>query len=141
MARDLLRNEHFEVEDDGHLVRARRTDAGFDSLAEVARVHAEIAELLEGLPRRRRRLYLDLRDAPSRNDEAFERALAPLRQRMLAEWERVAIVTRSVVGGLQVRRHAREDGLPVHVFSDPAQAEEYARRGVSERLDPRQRSR
>ncbi len=71
-------------------------------------------------------LWVDLRAAPGRNDDAYETAVAPYRRRLLASAGRVAVLVRTRVGALQVARHAREDGLDVFVTDDPAAARAHA---------------
>ncbi len=64
------------------------------------------------------RIIVDVRAAPSRNDEAFETALAVLRPASLGGFSRVVIFVRSLAGKLQVSRHAQTDGMDVFVCSE-----------------------
>lgn len=71
------------------------------------------------------RLLFDLRKAPGRNDEAFERSTKRLRTQLDELFDRVAILVRSQVGKLQVTRlNKGEAQRPGHteVFTDEAAA-------------------
>ncbi len=67
-------------------------------------------------------LLLDLTRAAGRNDDHFERAIAPERAHLERGFSKVAVVVRSVVGRLQVERHAREDGVNLRAFVDENEA-------------------
>ena len=127
MGLTILDGDYFHAERRGRVVVVRRSAKGFDTLQEVERVHARLAEAVEALPRSNLGFYLDLRRAPSRNDPGFEEAIAPHRARFLSGWSRAAVVVESAVGGLQIRRHAAEDGTDVHVFDDPDRALAFVR--------------
>ena len=100
-------------------VQVTRTDRGFASAEEIERAHTEMEAVLDALERERRSILVDLRRAPSRNDPEFEQAMVAHRQRMFARFRRRAVLVRSAVGGLQVRRHARQDGHgDLEVFTD-----------------------
>jgi hypothetical protein len=69
------------------------------------------------------RLLIDMRRAPGRNDDAYERAVARYRAETVARFEQVAVLVRSMPGQLQVQRHAKEDGLSkVRVFNSETHA-------------------
>jgi hypothetical protein len=68
------------------------------------------------------RLLVDLRAVPPRNDPSFEFAIAKFRRKLLGGGQRVAIVVRTAIGALQVKRHMREDGFPVDVFTHEHEA-------------------
>jgi hypothetical protein len=70
-------------------------------------------------------LVVDTRQAPPRNDPAFEEAFRPVRVRLLRGFVRVAVLVATPMGRLQAERHAREDGLSVRAFVDEAQAKAY----------------
>ena len=117
----LLSNEHFEIVDEGRVVHAKRTARGFDSIDEVRAAHTEVVALFDRVGRRGRRLMLDLRLAPGRMDPEFERAMKGFRPRIVGGWDRCAVLVKSALGGLQVRRLGREDGVAerLAVFDDP----------------------
>lgn len=116
----LREDRHFEVVQTGTVIVARRTSAPFEDVAEVETVHAALLVALAGIPRSQCALVIDLRSAPSRNDPAFEKALAPYRRRLMEGWKHCVALVRSAVGRLQVQRHGREDENAVHVLDDPA---------------------
>ncbi|RMG95787.1 MAG: hypothetical protein D6705_12845 [Deltaproteobacteria bacterium] len=63
-------------------------------------------------------LLVDLRSAPGRNDDPYERAVAPHRKALLTRAERVAVLVGTPIGALQVQRHMREDGVDALVGHD-----------------------
>lgn len=100
------------------VVRVVRHHVPFASLAELERAYGGVVEALDALPRARRALLVDLRAAPSRNDPAFERTIAPLRKRMWEGFARRGVLLRSAVGKLQIERHAAQDGVSVSAFHE-----------------------
>lgn len=70
------------------------------------------------LDRSEHRVLVDTRAAPSRNDEAFESALAVLRPASLGGFSRVCMLVRTIAGKLQISRHAQSDGMDVFVSND-----------------------
>jgi hypothetical protein len=76
----------------------------------------------EHIQRSRCALLIDSRQAPARNDPEFEKTLAPLRQELLRDFARTAILVQTAVGALQVSRHAKVDALPTGVCSSLGEA-------------------
>jgi hypothetical protein len=70
------------------------------------------------IDRSEHRVLIDTRAAPSRNDEAFETALAILRPASLGGFARVFMLVRTIAGKLQISRHAQSDGMDVFVSND-----------------------
>ncbi|MEQ8453739.1 MAG: hypothetical protein RLO52_14190 [Sandaracinaceae bacterium] len=99
-------------------VRVIRHDVPFDTLEDVVTAYGGAADALERMDRARMGVVVDLRSAPSRNDPAFEATVAPLRKRLFTDFARRAVLVRSAVGKLQVKRHAAQDGIDVEVFHD-----------------------
>lgn len=85
----------------------------------------QVNRVLDRHGRARLSLIVDTREAPPRNDPAFEAAFGPLRAQMLSGFRRVAVLVSTPIGKLQVERHAREDGLSVRAFSDEIEALTY----------------
>ncbi|MBX3273205.1 MAG: hypothetical protein KF729_23270 [Sandaracinaceae bacterium] len=105
----------------------RRTSEPFPSLAELDRVCAPVlAEIARRAPAR---LLTDLREAPSRNDPEFEERFAPYRAQMTRAAARNAVLVRSRVGALQIRRLAQRDDADLEVFHEDADAREWLTRG------------
>jgi hypothetical protein len=100
----------------------RRTTRRYLDVSELApsfiAIDAQLAELDPGATS----LLVDLRAIAGRNDVEFEQALAPLRRRLLRRFARTAIIVRSEIGRLQLRRHLAADGIVAQVFADEAQA-------------------
>jgi hypothetical protein len=70
----------------------------------------------------RARLLVDLRVVAARDDPVFEAAIARFRAKLLHGGARTAILVRTAMGALQVKRHLREDGLRVEVFDQEEDA-------------------
>lgn len=104
------------------VVVVTRSNVPFASIAEVERGYGAAVAHLESLERRGLSLLVDLRRAPSRNDPAFETAVAPHRRRMFSAFSKRGVVVRSLVGKMQIERHATEDGHSLEVFVDFAAA-------------------
>ena len=88
----------------------------------IAPMFAEAIAAADAVDRETWRLLLDLRQTKGRNDGEFEKQIAPLRTRLEQGFAKVAVLVRSMVGRLQVERHAREDGVNLRVFNDEAEA-------------------
>ena len=107
----------FEVERlDETAVVVRRTGTRME-VTDLARAYEPILAYLEAT--RPAGVLVDLRDAPGRNDDAYEQAVIPFRRRLLIAAPRVVVLVRMRVGALQVARHARADGVDVVVTHDP----------------------
>ena len=107
---------YFRVEPDAarKLVRVVRTATPMP--ARTDDVRAAFASLLPQLtPHFGGRVLLDLRLGPGRNDPEFEAATRDLRTQILSRFARVAIVVRSAVGKLHVKRLSEGEG---QVFLD-----------------------
>lgn len=107
-----------ETEPSGEIIFLRRTGAAYQSLAEMEADIDKVIAAFDRLGRDRRGLLIDLRDGPRRNDPAFEDAMGRLRPKLLRGFRHVAVVVRTAVGALQVKRHLRDDGAGAEVFLD-----------------------
>jgi hypothetical protein len=116
---------HVEHDEPRKFVRYTRSTRGFASIAELDDAHLGLIRAFQRLDRPRLNLLVDLRDAPPRNDPAFEQAIARHRGPMMQGFRRVAILVRSVVGGLQVRRHMSDDGTVSQITQDEDEALRY----------------
>jgi hypothetical protein len=117
-----LRVEHDEPR---RFVRYTRSSRGFATISELDDAYLGLIRTFQRLDRPRLNLLVDLREAPPRNDPAFEQAIARHRGPMMQGFRRVAILVKSVVGGLQVRRHMSDDGAIVLVTQDEDEALRY----------------
>lgn len=95
--------------DNGSIVRLCRTPLRINTLSEAAEVWSGVVRALIGLDRKSLGLAIDFRDARGRNDEEFERTVAPYRAEITKGFRRVAVLTKSLTGQMQVQRLARED--------------------------------
>lgn len=118
---DFFRVEHNAPE---RIFRLARTAKALGDLAEVERAYATVDRVLSGVPTESM-LFLDIREAPPRNDSAFEGVVKQVRDRIFARFKRVAILTKTAAGKLQVTR--MNQGLPATVaaFDDEDQAFEH----------------
>jgi hypothetical protein len=109
-----------DVDEASRLVRLERSVTPFPTVAEA--VSASEAMLRAVAPHAGWRLLFDLRRGPARNDPEFEKATAPLRERLHKLFPRMALLVRTVAGGMHVRRLARG---PAGIFLDEAGALRY----------------
>lgn len=108
----LHRDEWHEVEQrERGYVALRRTGTPIpDARDEMARVMGSIERSLSQLDRSQTLLQVDLRDARGRNDPVFEVDFVPYRRRLYSGWKRVFVLCKTIVGKMQIERHARDDG-------------------------------
>ena len=97
-----------------------RTSLGYASLEEIERESIEIERALQRAGKIR--LLVDLRAATPRNDPEFEQAIVKFRRKLFGGGQQVAVLVRTAMGALQVKRHVREDGFAVEVFTNESTA-------------------
>lgn len=110
-------------------VIVRRTRRSHTSLDEVGPAFEAIYDALRDLYLPDVALLVDLRDVVGRNDPDFEVAIAPHRRRLMQSFGRAAVLVRSSVGAMQIRRLFAEDGIPVEVFGDEDDALDWLANG------------
>lgn len=119
------------LEPDGMVV-LRRSDLRVPSLDAQERSLDSICEALRlHLPTKAGGLLVDMRDAPPRNDDAFESTVRRFRTEIHAHFVRVAVVVRTIAGKLQVNRLDREQHLDTAthaVFDDEDEARAFLSR-------------
>jgi hypothetical protein len=127
---DLLRNKHFVITraPGSPMIEIKRTAEPFDTIDDMRAGFTEVNRALDEGGRISSNLLVDTRDAPPRNDPAFELAFEPLRVAMLGGFRRVAILVKTTAGRLQAERHTRKDGIEGQVFTDEAAARAYCGR-------------
>ncbi|MBC8067754.1 MAG: hypothetical protein IAG13_05415 [Deltaproteobacteria bacterium] len=91
-----------------------------------------VQEELDRLGRGSHGLLIDSRDAPRRNDPAYESWFAKHRVKMIIGFPRVAVLVKSMAGLLQTQRLSTDGGLTnvnphVRSFNHEADAWAYAR--------------
>lgn len=130
--RELLRNPYFVVTlyEEEELIRLTRTEEPFSSLEEVASRWLEVCAVFDRAGRKGRALLSDLRRAPARNDPEFEKTVRSILPHIHRQFRRNAVLVRLAVGGLQIRRHAREDGIERLVTDSEEEAWAYCREGA-----------
>lgn len=116
--------KYFEVSSlpELRVVKIVRTAQPFPQLDDLAPMFAEAHAVSNQVDRSSWGLFLDLRQTSGRNDEGFEKKIAPQRSRLEQGYAKVAVLVRSMAGRLQVERHAREDGVNLKVFTDEEEA-------------------
>jgi hypothetical protein len=108
------------------LLVARRTPLRFDSIVAIKRCFAAIERELAGVNRAHFKLLVDTRGGPpSRNDPAFEAAIAENRGKLLFGFRKNAAIAATMAGQLQIQRYAKSDGRVVHVTTLPDEAFQY----------------
>lgn len=74
-------------------------------------------------------LVLDVREAPGRNENDFERGVEPVRRAALAYFRTMVVLVRSAAGELQVRRMGQNDNRTTTVTHDYDEAIRLAQSG------------
>lgn len=108
------------------LVRVTRSDRSFPDVDEARRVFGAMAALVRSMDLAGYVLLIDSRDAPGRNDEAFESVVGAVRAQLVERFEKRALLLRTVVGVMQTQRMERTFGGPhIEPFADEAAALAY----------------
>jgi hypothetical protein len=115
---DFFRVEHNAPE---RIFRLARTARALGEGPAAERAYAAVDRVLSGVPSGSM-LFIDIREAPPREDPAFESTVKKVRDPILGRFARVAILTSTAAGKKQVTR--MNQGLPatVAVFDDEDQA-------------------
>ncbi len=103
-------NDFMTLSQTDDLVEFVRSSRAFVDLAEIERVMVPVHAAMSGLPRQQLGLLCDLRQVVGRNDDAFEAAFKPHRQRLQDGFARVAVLVATPAGVLHIQRLAAEDG-------------------------------
>jgi len=124
-----LQTPYFIVHSDavGLVVRLQRTGLDFPDISTMERDMDTIVVALDRLGRERKGLCIDWREGPLRNDTPFEDALRRVMPRLVRGYRAAAVLTRSAVGVLQVKRLFRESNHAGEVFQDESEAMDYLR--------------
>lgn len=117
----------FVQRDDLLQVVVVRRRSGRLEVDEVPAAFHAFADVLAGIPRGDWSVMLDMRDAPLRNDEDFERAMGQQLMVLMSGFRRRALLVKTAVGALQVNRAARsvwgnDDDTQPSIFRDEAEA-------------------
>lgn len=128
---EALRTPYFvvTVDEATRIVCIVRTAVSFSSLQEALAQWNELNPVLDRVGRKNRSLLTDLRLGPARNDPGFEQAMRKVVARMHGGFVRNAVLIRMAAGSLQIRRHAREDGIERLVTNSEEAAYTYLQAG------------
>jgi len=113
------------------IVRFVRSNLAYATIADIEREGREVERALQKAGKVR--LLIDLRAVTPRNDAGFEVAIVKLRSKLLGGGQQIAILVQTAIGALQVKRHMREDGFAVEVFTQEEEALAFLDMRVSER--------
>jgi hypothetical protein len=128
MLTTLYDTPHMRVEHDPmrRIVFVRRSALRYETLEAAVRTFREAARSLVSIDRASHALLADLREAPGRNDDAFESAIAQPRLELLAGFARRASLVRTVAGRMQEKRLSRSSPpSEFAVFEDELEATGY----------------
>jgi hypothetical protein len=110
------------------LMRYERTEKPFARISEVGRVHDDVVKVVIAQPRSTFAMLVDLRRAPSRNDEQYEATIEGYVAQLVGHFDRYALLVKTAAGVLQVTRLEKRANRPSsHVFHEEDAALEYLR--------------
>jgi hypothetical protein len=118
------------------VVRYIRSREPFGTAEEIRELHQKIVKLMPESVTAGLGLLLDVRDAPPRNDEAFEAAAMQALALVLPRFAAHAALVKSAVGRLQTQRLSRQRGGDTPVFSSEAEALAYLAAATRRRPAP-----
>ena len=125
MSRVLFTDAHVALvfEEARGLLRYTRSREPFASVGDMSVTHEKMAQSLPAFFPTGLKLLIDVREAPPRNDDAFEAAVTRLLEGFIKRFSAHAFVVKSAVGRLQTQRLARTRGdeHPL-VFEDEEEA-------------------
>jgi hypothetical protein len=129
LVRELLHTAHFLLVEDpvARIVTRTRTAERFTSLEVLASEYDGVVRALQRVDRSVYAHLVDLRQAPSRNDDAFEAAVTHYQAPLYDGFRRVAVIVATAAGRLQLRRFLTEYRADGQVFTDPEEATAYLR--------------
>lgn len=107
----LLLNNYWVMEEDQakKIVILKRTALVFTSTEDVVRANDGVISQIRPA-HNQYGIVVDMRQAPLRNDPAFENAMGRLRNELTSRYARLALLLETAVGVLQVNRIGREEG-------------------------------
>jgi hypothetical protein len=112
---------HIFLDEDTSIVSYVRSREPFASMDQVRHMHENLREVLAALPAGKYALLVDVREAPPRNDEAFEQETTRSITAAMSRFAKSAILVKSAVGRLQVNRLSKTSaraGGELPAFSD-----------------------
>lgn len=129
--REILRTPYFvmHLDESAQLVRMWRTSEPFPSLEAVRAGWQSVIDACDRVGRKGRCYLADLRAGPARNDPAFEQIISAMIPRIHAGFLRNAVLVKLAIGALQIKRHAKGDGIDRLITSSEQEALAYLRDG------------
>jgi hypothetical protein len=117
---ELMRNAYSVItrEQNGRLIRVARTSVPLDIADRLDDASKQLLQIVPVRERTRLALLLDVREAPLRSDDAFEKAMRPVIERLVEGFKVRATLVRTAIGKLQLSRTARERNTSATVFDD-----------------------
>jgi sulfite reductase alpha subunit-like flavoprotein len=127
--RALISTDYWLMEEDAgqKFALLRRHAVPVDSLQELLEQNHEIIEQMRTV-QDDFGIVVDMRQAPPRNDPAFEDAMGQLRREIFNRYARVAVLVSSEIGVLQVDRIGRNEGSKTYATQSEAEAIRFAAR-------------
>jgi hypothetical protein len=127
--RALISTDYWLMEEDEgqKFALLRRHAVPVDSLEELLEQNHEIIEQMRTV-QDDFGIVVDMRQAPPRNDPAFEDAMGQLRREIFNRYARVAVLVSSEIGVLQVNRIGRNEGSKTYATQSEAEAIRFAAR-------------
>ncbi|WP_437590437.1 hypothetical protein [Sorangium sp. So ce1000] len=122
--RELDRDAFMAVHHDPaqHLVFIKRYSLNYPSVAEIEQSFQRIDRALGAISRLRTLLLVDAREAPLRNDDAFEGAFVHCHTRLTQGFKKTAVILKSATGVLQLGRLSKGYTKPMGIFTRPEDA-------------------
>ena len=127
MTRTLYADAHVTVtiDDTEGLVRYARTREPYGALETFREQNDRLLEAMSSLPTGTLQLLIDTRQAPPRNDDAFEAELLRVLGAVVPRFRTYASLVKTAVGRLQVTRVAKARGGDPVVFAEERDALAY----------------
>ncbi|HEY3820720.1 MAG TPA: hypothetical protein VGL81_26320 [Polyangiaceae bacterium] len=127
--RELHRTAHFLLVEDpiARIVTRTRTAERFASLDQVTSEYDALVHAFERVDRSVFAQLVDLRQAPARNDDAFEAIVTGYQPALYDRFRRVAVVVATAAGRLQLRRFLTESRPDAGLYTDLDEATAYLR--------------
>jgi len=104
------------------ILRRTRSAERFGTVADLEAEYAGLLRAMSSIERARHAQLIDTRDAPPRNDPAFEAAVARHHAALYQGFCASAVLVQSAVGKLHVRRMLGSSGVEARVFTDEQEA-------------------
>jgi hypothetical protein len=125
--RELRRTKHgvVAIDDEARVLYRARSAEPFGSLAELEAESTELVRLMDQIDRPRFVQLIDARLAPPRNDPQFEATIERYHTAFYRGFVATAVLVRSAVGKLHIRRMLGESGVHAGVFNDEMEAMHY----------------